>query len=202
MAQWCELGANITPEKCRVYRTSGSSSCRGCKGVREAGDAREPEVPETEGEVVVSKYTRVEAGCKLARVKNKRCTGHNREYEAALQRLEQEVGKLKKEDIPEFLPPKAKAEAPQPFRVKHPTTPIQKPKEPQMKAEILKGGALGRLLKKQTPLPSTSIVLNFAQDEYAAIQDEKVTAEEIRDLVLLLIAGELLHRYDPASPAS
>jgi hypothetical protein len=188
MANWCELGANITTEKCRSYRKSGSSICRGCQGIHEVGAIIEPAIPEAEEQMTEIKYPCVEDGCRMARVKNKRCTAHNREYEAALLKLELEVGKLKKEDISAFLPLKTE---PPPFRAKHYATPTQKPKESQMPEQTAKGGSLDRLLKKPTPLPETSIVLNFAPDEYAAIQDEKVTHEEIKELVLLLIAGEL-----------
>jgi hypothetical protein len=55
-------------------------------------------------------------------------------------------------------------------------------------------GALARLIKPITPalpLPATSIILNFTQEQFDAIQGEKITTEEIRDLVMLAVAGEL-----------
>lgn len=194
MAGWCGLGVNITEAKCRGYKASGSPTCRGCTGIQEAGAIIEPETSEAEEQMVEIKHPCIEDGCKLARVKNKRCTGHNWEFEASLLKLEEEVGKLKKGDLPKFIP--QKTEAP-PFRAKHHAAPIQKPKETQMSGQPVKSGALDRLLKKPAPLPETQIILDFAPDEYAAIQDEKVTPEEIKQVVLWLIAGEL-QRVEPA----
>jgi len=55
--------------------------------------------------------------------------------------------------------------------------------------------SLSRLLRKLEPvvqpLPPTSIVLDFDEQDFAAIQAEGVTAEEIKRLILMLIAGKL-----------
>lgn len=53
---------------------------------------------------------------------------------------------------------------------------------------------LRKLLKPApvpAPLPSTFIVLDFNQEEFDAIQSEKVTPEDLKQLALWLIAGEL-----------
>ena len=213
MATWCELGANMTAARCRGYKASGSSTCRGCKGIMEVEAIIEPDEPETlkaEKKVPEIKYACIEEGCKLARVKHKRCTGHNREYEAALLKLEAEVGKLKKEDIPAFLPIKtvvppfrAHGQARHdPGRTYKPTSPeselvMTDTVYPQGKEEnALKGkeSAISRLLKPITPhvpLPATSIVLDFNEHECAAIGSMDITIDEIKEVVLLFAAGEL-----------
>ncbi|HBG07702.1 MAG: hypothetical protein A2075_09265 [Geobacteraceae bacterium GWC2_58_44] len=54
---------------------------------------------------------------------------------------------------------------------------------------------LSRLLRKLEPaiqpLPHTSIVLDFTEDEFFLIINSELTAQDIKDLTLLLVAGEL-----------
>lgn len=68
---------------------------------------------------------------------------------------------------------------------------IASPPPELIQAPAGESSALSRLLKRPEPLSPTSIILDFNLDEYAAIQSEKVTAEEIKRLTLMLIAGEL-----------
>lgn len=70
-------------------------------------------------------------------------------------------------------------------------TPPQEQADPLLHSE----SALQRLLRPvqlpRPPLPPTAIVLDFDEYDFAAIQAEHVTPEEIKNLVLMLINGEL-----------
>lgn len=68
---------------------------------------------------------------------------------------------------------------------------------PQEQAEPLAGSVspLSRLLRKLEPavqpLPPTSILLDFTDFEFSAIQSSEITAEHIKELTLMLVNGEL-----------
>ena len=69
------------------------------------------------------------------------------------------------------------------------------PPQEQVRLCVEPESALARLLRPilppPPPLPITSIVLDFDEYEFSAIQSERVTIPEIKSLVLKLIAGEL-----------
>ena len=69
------------------------------------------------------------------------------------------------------------------------------PPQEQIGPLLVPGSALRRLLRPvqlpTPPLPPTAIVLDFNADEFAAIQAENITPQECKELILMLVAGEI-----------
>lgn len=69
------------------------------------------------------------------------------------------------------------------------------PPQELVEAPASSGSRLSRLLRRlepvTKPLPPTSMLLDFSEEEFAAIQASEVTPEEIKELALMLVNGEL-----------
>ena len=120
------------------------------------------------------------------------CRRHQKEIDALVQGAPLEPGQMERivGEFPETREPAPEMPPVKPFRLHdHP------------KAQEKVNSTLSRLIRLPPPVPeplsATAIVLDFNLEEYEAIQAEKVTAEDLRSLSLMLIAGELCSVASP-----